>query len=571
MCNDQGVVTTPSDLKRYGSRNTNGKQGVRMKLVVGSMQDWSLTVDRLLDGAARWHGATEIVSRFPDGSTIRSNYQALHKRARSISQALLASGVGQGDRIATLASNSLDHLAVWYGVMGIGAICHTLNPRLHEDQLAYIANHAGDTWLFVDGVLAAQAQRLQARARGIANLIIINEVERDGAFQHLDDFLSGHDADCQWGGFDERLTAGLCYTSGTTGDPKGVAYTHRSNTLHALNTIAPDGFALSARDVILPVVPMFHANTWGLAFSGPAVGAKMVMPGPRLDGPSLHDLIEAEGVTFAAGVPTVWQGYVDHLRDHGITRTELQRVVIGGAACPAALIKALESLGAQVIHAWGMTELSPVGLVATPTRSVLALPELEQRELALKQGRPIGIDARIVDDEGQELPRDGVAVGILEVRGPAVIERYVGHEKSALSGDGWFDTGDIASIDALGFVRITDRAKDIIKSGGEWISSLDVENALLAHPDVALAAVIGIANDKWGERPKLYVQLRQPLTDEDHRDLPAVFRGFLAERVARWWVPEAVEIIEAIPIGATGKIDKKALRALHVLGDQALG
>ncbi len=272
------------------------------------MQEWSLTVDRFMEGAARWHGTTEIVTRYPDGTMLRSNYTGLHERARRISQALRQAGVRQGDKIATLASNSLDHLAVWYGVMGIGAICHTLNPRLHDDQLAFIANHAGDTWLFVDGVLAEQADRLRARASGIGTIIIINEIGYDGQFPHLEDFIAGHDADCPWGGFDERLTAGLCYTSGTTGDPKGIAYTHRSNTLHAMNTIAPDGFGLSALDVILPVVPMYHANTWGLAFSGPAVGAKLVMPGPQLDGGSLHSLIEAEAVTFAAGVPTVWQG-----------------------------------------------------------------------------------------------------------------------------------------------------------------------------------------------------------------------------------------------------------------------
>ena len=534
------------------------------------MQDWSLTVDRLLESAARWHGATEIVTRYPDGSTLRSDYAALHDRARRVSQALRAMGVGQGDTIATLASNSLDHLAVWYGVMGIGAICHTLNPRLHDDQLAYIANHAGDSFLFADGVLAAQAGQLRSRAPGIRTIILINDTQNHADYPHLDAFIDDHSADCAWGGFDERLTAGLCYTSGTTGDPKGVAYTHRSNTLHAMNTIAPDGFALSARDVILPVVPMFHANTWGLAFSGPAVGAKMVMPGPQLDGKSLHDLIEGEGVTFAAGVPTVWQGYIEHLRDQGIARTALQRVVIGGSACPEALITAFEALGAQVIHAWGMTELSPVGLVATPTRAVLALPHATRRELAIKQGRPIGIDARIVDENGRELPRDGLAVGHLEARGPAVIERYVGHAQSALSADGWFDTGDIASIDRYGYIRITDRAKDVIKSGGEWISSVDVENAMVSHPDVALAAVIGIAHAKWGERPKLYVQLRQTRTMPDDDELPAAFRVHLAERVARWWLPDEIEIIDAIPIGATGKIDKKALRTLHALGNQVI-
>jgi fatty-acyl-CoA synthase len=529
-----------------------------MGQVGGTMQHWALTLDKLLDRAARWHPETAIVTRLPDGAIIRSSYVELHRLAKRVSNALISAGIQPGDRVATMASNGFDHLAVWYGIMGIGAVCHTLNPRLHEDQLAYIANHAGDVMLFADGVLSPLAGKIVARASGIERIVTINDNVGDGPYPALAAFIEGSGTDCVWGGFDENTTAGLCYTSGTTGDPKGVAYTHRSNTLLAMNTITPDAFALSAQDVIMPVVPMFHANTWGLAFSAPAVGAKLVLPGPRLDGQSLHELIEGEGVTFSAGVPTVWQGYVDYLRQHGITRSSLQRVVIGGSACSAALMDAVEALGIRVIHAWGMTELSPVGLVATPTPEIKALPAAEQHEMALKQGRPLGIGARIVDDAGIVLPHDGIAVGNLEVCGPTVIDRYVGHSESALNAEGWFDTGDIATIDPFGYVRITDRAKDIIKSGGEWISSVDIENALLGHPNVALAAVIGVPHDRWGERPKLFVQLRTPASDT-----PKTFQAYLVGRIERWWMPDEVEIIDAIPIGATGKVDKKALRAIN--------
>jgi acyl-CoA synthetase (AMP-forming)/AMP-acid ligase II len=520
---------------------------------LGNMQAWPLTVNRFCQQAARWHPNREIVSRSFDGEILRGTYRTLECRARRISSALLAAGVKRGDRVATMAFNGFDHLALWYGIMGIGAVCHTLNPRLPPSQLRYIAGHAGDSMLFVDEQLGELAKDIASATTSIRQVVRIGAAGEGS----LDSFLNDAPHACRWGDFDENLPAGLCYTSGTTGNPKGVAYTHRSNSLHALITVAPDGFGLSANDVIMPVVPMFHANSWGLAFSAPYVGAKLVLPGPLLDGASLHHLIEEEGVTFSAGVPTVWQGYVDHLRSLGISRTSLQRVVIGGSACPTSLFDALGELGASVIHAWGMTELSPVGLVALETPDVRLLAPAERRTTLLKQGRPLGIDARIVDDDGVLQPRDGHAVGHLEVRGPAVLERYAGEDRSCLSEDGWFDTGDIASIDNNGFVQITDRAKDIIKSGGEWISSVDVENAAMSHPNVTLAAAIAMPHPRWGERPKLYLQLREPSNAP-----PEHYREHLAALIERWWLPDEVEIVESIPLGATGKIDKKALRAL---------
>ncbi|CAN5202711.1 N/A [soil metagenome] len=524
--------------------------------MLGRMQAWPLTVDRIVTQAARWHGARAVVSRDPDGTIRRLTYADLEKKARQISAALLRRGIGRGDRVATLAMNGFDHLALWYGVMGIGAICHTLNPRLHDDQIAYIINHAADRMVFADPAYLPIIQRMLPRCPSLGAVVVLGEVGDET--ESLTDFIDAADgSSIVWGGFPEETAAGLCYTSGTTGDPKGVLYSHRSNTLLAMNTIMPDAFALSSREVIMPVVPMFHANTWGLAFSAPMVGAKLVLPGAALDGRSLHELIESEGVTFSAGVPTVWQGYIDHLRVEGVQRSSLRRVVIGGAACPASVMADMEALGIEVLHAWGMTELSPVGLAATPTPETLALPPAERWAFRLKQGHPVGIDAQIVGDAGEVLANDGETVGRLMVKGPAVIARYAGQDESALTFDGWFDTGDVAAIDPYGFVRITDRAKDIIKSGGEWISSVDIENALLTHPNVALAAVVAMKDDKWGERPKLFVQLRTP-SDEP----PESYRRYLEGRVAKWWLPDVIEVIDTIPIGSTGKIDKKALRAL---------
>jgi fatty-acyl-CoA synthase len=533
------------------------KENCRPLGLPGQMQQWGLTLDRLLVHAARWHGGREIVWRRADGSVARADYAALESAARGISQALLAAGIRLGDRLATLASNNFDHLALWYGAMAVGIVCHTLNPRLHHDQLAYIVNDAADRMIFADAGQAELMQRLLPLCPTIEAAYLINCNGEPSPFDSLTDFVGGAGGSVPWGRFDEGAAAGLCYTSGTTGNPKGVLYSHRSNYLLALNTCLPDAFDLSCRDVIMPVVPMYHANTWGLAFSAVLVGAKLVLPGTMLDGRSLHQLIEEEGVTFSAGVPTVWQSYVEHLAELGLHRSPLNRVVIGGSACPPTLMEAMEALGISVVHAWGMTELSPVGLAATPTPESLKLATDDQRLLALKQGRPVGIDAKIADEDGASLPHDGQTAGRLMVSGPAVIERYYGARSSALDADGWLDSGDIATIDPYGFVRITDRAKDIIKSGGEWISSVDIENVVAAHPNVAMAAVVAVSHKKWGERPKLYVQLRRP-----GENVPSDFKAFLDARIARWWMPDEIEIIDSIPLGSTGKIDKKALRAL---------
>lgn len=520
--------------------------------VFGLMQHWPLTVDRILSQAARWHGDQAVISRCPDGSLHRSDYAQLHQQARRVSSALLHAGLQPGATIATIAMNTFDHLAAWYGIMGVGMICHTVNPRLHDDQLTYILRHGDARLLMADHAFAPLVRRLLPSCPAIQRVVWLNAgADADG----VDAFARSDDEGVCWGNFAEESAAGLCYTSGTTGNPKGVLYSHRSNTLLAMNTIMPDAFALSVRDTIMPVVPMFHANTWGLAFSAPLVGARLVLPGAALDGRSLHELIEEEGVTFSAGVPTVWQNYVDYLRSSDVKSSSLRRVVIGGAACSEALKQDMEALGVEVLHAWGMTELSPVGLVASHNYASSRLPLDERRTLELKQGRPTGIDAMLQDDAGAALPHDGRTPGRLMVRGPAVIDRYLKAETTALDAGGWFDTGDIATIDPLGFVKITDRAKDIIKSGGEWISSVDIENAMLNHPDVALAAVIAVPHDKWGERPKLVLQLRGAPSCA-----PDAYLRYLEGRVARWWIPDTVEIVEAIPIGATGKIDKKALR-----------
>lgn len=523
----------------------------------GLMQSWPLTLNKIIEHAHKWHGDRDLISRGNDGAITHASYSELYNAAKRISSSLTRAGIQTGDRVGTFAFNHFSHLAAWYGIIGIGAVCHTLNPRLHPDQLKYIINHAQDRMIIVDSDQMAILSGILPDCPSVERTILFDGDVGSDAGETLSEFIVGSDADTQWGDFGEETAAGLCYTSGTTGNPKGVLYSHRSNYLLAMNTAMPDAFCLSQRDVILPVVPMFHANSWGLAYSAPLVGAKLVLPGSRLDGQSLYELIEREGVTFSAGVPTVWQGLIDYCHAQGIERMPLRRVVVGGSACPGSMVDQFAKLDIEVLHAWGMTELSPVGLAATPTAAVDCLPSEQRRAQALKQGRVTGIDAQIVDDDGLVLAHDGRLSGRLMVRGPNVVGRYYGFNESALEPGGWFDTGDIATIDAFGYVRITDRAKDIIKSGGEWISSVDIENEVMGHPAVALAAVIAITDLKWGERPKLFVQLKPGASAE-----PSDFRSYLESRIARWWMPDVIEIIDAIPLGATGKIDKKAVRAL---------
>jgi fatty-acyl-CoA synthase len=531
--------------------------------MLGLMQDWPLTVDRILDHAKAWHGDREIVSRSVEGPTVRTTYAQVHERAGRLSNALLALGVQPGDRVATLAWNTARHMEAWYGIMGIGAVCHTLNPRLFPDQLCYIIGHAEDKVLFTDLTFVPLLRQYRDRMATVKHVVVMTDeagmrdVGIPGALC-FETLIDQNPAEAAWGGFDENTAAGLCYTSGTTGNPKGVLYSHRSNFLHTLVTMSHDVMGISAADVVLPVVPMFHANAWGLAFSCPAVGAKMVMPGPKLDGASIHELLETEGVTFSAAVPTVWQMLLTHLRETKGRLSTLKRVVIGGSAVPEAIVRAFaDEFGVAVTHAWGMTETSPLGTLATPSGATAQLPAGEQLRLSLKQGRaPIGIELKLVDDAGERLPHDGSTFGRLLVRGPFVVGEYFkGDGGRILDAEGYFDTGDVATIDEYGFMQITDRAKDVIKSGGEWISSIEIENLAVGHPKAALCAVVGAAHPKWDERPVLLVKLKP-----DQSATAREFLDYLEGKIARWWMPDDVVFVDDIPLGATGKIDKKLIR-----------
>ena len=533
--------------------------------MLGLMQTWPLTVDRLLTHAKSWHGGREIVSRSVEGSIVRTSYSQLHERALKLSNALVALGISPGDRVATLAWNTARHMEAWYAVMGIGAVCHTLNPRLFIDQLRYIVGHAQDRIIFTDLSFLPTLAKLRAEIPSVEHVVIMTDrahmadVAFDGALC-FEDLIEQHAADARWGGFDENTAAGLCYTSGTTGAPKGVLYSHRSNVLHTLVTLQSDFIGLSARDVVMPIVPMYHSNAWGLGFSAPAVGAKLVMPGPKMDGASLRELIETEGVTFAAAVPTVWETLLDHLRTTGARMPSLKRALIGGAAAPEAVVRAFQDeFGVAVSHAWGMTETSPLGTLAAPTPELDALPSDARLRELLKQGRvPFGVEIELANDAGAVLPHDGRAFGRLKVRGPYIAREYFrGEGGEILETDGFLDTGDVATIDPLGFMQITDRAKDLIKSGGEWISSIEIENLVEGHPKVALAAVIGIPDPKWEERPLLIVQLRP-----GERATPEEMLAFLEGKIARWWMPGEVLFVDEIALGATGKVDKKRLRDL---------
>jgi fatty-acyl-CoA synthase len=532
--------------------------------MLGLMQDWPLTVDRILDHAKAWHGDREIVSRTVEGPIVRTTYAALHERAKRLSNALLAMDIQPGDRVATLAWNNARHMEVWYATMGIGAVCHTLNPRLFIDQLCYIIYHAQDRIIFTDlsfaGVLAERRNLMPS----VERIVVMTDREHMATAAALPDALCFeklvelHSPDAAWGGFDENQACGLCYTSGTTGHPKGVLYSHRSNFLHTLITLQSDVLGLSNRDTVMPIVPMFHANAWGLAFSAPAVGAKLVMPGPKLDGASIHELIETEGVTFTAAVPTVMQALLQHLQISGEELRSLKRVIVGGAAAPEALIRAYrDRFGVEVIHGWGMTETSPVGTVSAPTAEVAALDPEDQIPFRVKQGRaPCGVEMKLTNDHGLRLPHDGKTFGRLKVRGPYIAGAYFGAEdQDVLDDEGFFDTGDVATIDPHGFMRITDRAKDVIKSGGEWISSIEIENLAAGHPKTALAAVIGVSHPKWDERPLLLVKLK-----DGEGATPEEFLAFLEGKIARWWMPDVVMFVDDIPLGVTGKVDKKLLR-----------
>jgi fatty-acyl-CoA synthase len=529
----------------------------------GLMMGSPLLISSLLTHAERHHGATEIVSRRTEGDIHRYTYRDLARRSRQVANSLLAAGVKPGDRIATLAWNGYRHLELYYGVSGIGAVLHTLNPRLFPEQIAWIANHAEDRFLFFDTTFAPVVEALQPHAKTLERWIALADIARlpsptaIAGLESYEAFIGGASDVLEWPLFDEGTASSLCYTSGTTGDPKGVLYSHRSTVLHSYAAALPDALNLSARDAVLPVVPMFHVNAWGLPYAAPMVGAKLVLPGPGLDGKSLYELFESERVTVSAGVPTVWLGLLNYVTAGDLKFSTMRRTVIGGSACPPAMLRTFEeNYGVQVLHAWGMTEMSPLGTVGVLKNKHAGLSREEQYAVQYKQGRAIyGVDMKIVDDMGRELPQDGVAFGNLLVRGPWVIRSYFKGAGGDPLEDGWFPTGDVATIDADGFMQITDRSKDVIKSGGEWIGSIDLENIAMAHPGVAMAAVIAVRHPKWDERPLLVV-VRKPGVELTREEMLRHYEG----KIAKWWTPDDVAFVDTIPLGATGKMLKAKLR-----------
>ena len=527
----------------------------------GLMQDHPLLVSSLLVHADRHHGHRAIVWRSIEGPVERATFRDLHARARRLANALRRLEVGAGDRVATLAWNTARHLEIYFAVPGMGAVCHTVNPRLFPEQIVYIINHAEDRVVFFDLSFVALVETLRPQCPLVQSWVAMTDAAHmtaapPGALCY-EALLAAASDGFDWPVFDEGTASSLCYTSGTTGNPKGVLYSHRSTLLHTYACALADTLAMTARDVVLPVVPMFHANAWGLPYICMMVGAAMVMPGAALDGKSLCELFEREGVTFSAGVPTVWFGALQYLREQGIRPSTLKRVLVGGSACPPAMLKALEEdYGIEVLHGWGMTEMSPVGTISQLKAKHVGLPAAERRAVKAKQGRAVfGVDLKIVDGAGRELPWDGTATGDLLVKGPWIAAGYFKEPGSALV-DGWFPTGDVATIDPDGYVQITDRSKDVIKSGGEWISSIELENIAVGHPAVAEAAVIGVKHPRWDERPLLIVQTRAGATLTREEML-----AFYADKVAKWWVPDDVVFVETLPHTATGKLLKTRLRA----------
>ncbi|MEL4181294.1 3-(methylthio)propionyl-CoA ligase [Roseateles sp. PN1] len=535
--------------------------------LMGQMMAMPLLISSLIKHAARHAGETEIVSKRVEGDIHRYTWASAERRSRQLAQALARLGCEPGDRVATLAWNGYRHLEIYYGSSGSQLVCHTINPRLFPEQIAWIANDAQDRILCFDLNLLPLVEKLAPELSSVQHFIAMTDRAHMPAQTSLpgllcyDELLDAEDAAYVWPEFDENTACSICYTSGTTGHPKGAVYSHRSTLLHTYASALPDALDCSARDVILPVVPMFHVNAWGLPYSCALIGCKLVLPGPHLDGKSLYELFESEKVSFSAGVPTVWLGLLNYVKANALKFSTFKRTVIGGSACPPAMMKTLQDdYGVEVIHAWGMTELSPIGTLAKLTTRQLELPKDKQQRLLEKQGKVVyGIDMAIADDQGRALPWDGVAFGNLLVRGQWVINQYYGQTTSplvTLDGEpGWFPTGDVATIDPDGFMQITDRSKDVIKSGGEWISSIELENVAMAHPDVAEAAVIACVHPKWDERPLLVV-IKKAGTELTREGLLAFFDG----RIPKWQVPDDVVFVNEIPHTATGKIQKLALR-----------
>ncbi|MFC7334699.1 long-chain-fatty-acid--CoA ligase [Rhodocista pekingensis] len=532
----------------------------------GLMMDRPLMISSILRHAALYHGTATIASRFGTEKPHKYTYRDAWARTRQLANVLVELGIKPGDRVATLAWNDHRHVELYYAIAGIGAVVHTVNPRLFPEQLIYIFNHAADEVLFVDPMFLPLVEKLKPHLKTLRTIVVMTRPElmpQQSSLPSLlcyETLMEGAKPDFDFPEFDENTAAGLCYTSGTTGNPKGVLYSHRSTVLHAYGFLAIPGMEVRSHDTALVVVPLFHANAWGYPYSAPIIGASMVLPGPKLDGRSVHELMEEEKVTVSSGVPTVWLGLLAHLRQSGARFSTLKAVTVGGSALPKAMIEEFEQgHGVTCIQGWGMTEMSPLGTVGTLAPDQLQEPLDVQHELKMKAGRAVyGVEMKIVGPDGSERPRDGVAYGELVVRGPWITAGYYNDEQAnagAFTADGWFRTGDVATIDDRGFMAIVDRAKDVIKSGGEWISSIDLENAAIGHPAVQEAAVVGVPHPKWQERPLLVVVPREGKTVEKEELL-----AWLSDKVAKWWLPDDIVVMEQLPHTATGKILKTALR-----------
>lgn len=537
-------------------------------MIPGHMQKTNLNVVQILKHAAQWHGQAEVVTNTVEGGIHRISYENLYERTKSLANALNGLDIKPGDIIGTMAWNTWRHLESWYAIGGIGAVCHTLNPRLFPDQIDYIVNHAENRFLILDLTFLPVIQNVLDRLKSVEGIIVLTDEA------HMPDksnwqvplycyetLISAEDADFDWPNFEENSASSLCYTSGTTGNPKGVLYSHRSNLIQSMVGSGADVFDITAKDSILMIVPMFHANSWGLSFGVPMIGGKLVMPGPHMDGENIYKLMIDEKCTKSAAVPTVWTGLLDYLDRNSLKIPHLKETFIGGSAVPRSMIESFQDrYDVDVIHAWGMTEMSPMGTLNRTLPFMDSLSATEQLDIRCKQGRPpFGIQMKIVDDGGRQLPHDGIAFGRLLVKGPWVIERYYKSEESALDAEGWFDTGDVATIDQYGFMQITDRAKDVIKSGGEWISSVDIENTAISHPDLQIAACIGVKHKKWEERPLLVAVKKEGLDPSKQSILELI-----GSEHAKWQIPDDVIFIDDMPLTATGKIDKKQLRAKYI-------
>ena len=531
----------------------------------GTMMERPLLISALLEHGAQQHAKQEVVSRETHGDLVRTTFAEVSRRAKILANALSALGMQPGDVVGSIAWNNHRHLEAYYGVSGSGMVMHTCNPRLHPEQLAYIVNHADDRVVMFDATFAPLVQAIAKHCPQVHTWVCLADAAHTPAVEGVanvvayEDLIAPHSEAFEWPEFDERTGAALCYTSGTTGNPKGVLYSHRVIVLNATTACMPDIVGLSCRETILPVVPMFHINAWCIPYGAMLSGCKMVLPGPKLDGASIYELMEAEGVTISAGVPTIWMGLIQHMEANNLKFSTMKRTAVGGSAMPQALIaKFSDNYGVEVRHGWGMTETAAVATMSLLNNQELKRPAAERHAIVARQGKAAsGIQIKIVDENGDTLPRDGESQGELMVRGQWIVDRYHKAESSALV-NGWFPTGDIATIDADGVMTIRDRTKDVIKSGGEWISSIDLENAAMAHPAVAMAAVIGVPHPKWDERPLMFIVVKPNHTLDKDEVL-----SFLSANVAKWWVPEEVLFVESLPVGGTGKVQKAELRKTH--------